>query len=238
MSRSQLASGPAPGPLGWADRGALHDVGPVLLGLAPFAMAIGVAMRDAGISTPTGLIGSLAVYAGSAQLTAVTLMKSGAGIASILVAVAVINARFVMYGAALEPKFRSQPAWFRWWGPHFLVDQIYFLIDSRTDLDDPRSFRRYWLTVATVIGVVWVSVIGLTLNFGNLLPVETPLTFASIAILVGILVPKLKESKARQAAIAAALATLCGGALPSGGGLLFGMLVGTITPMLVGRRPE
>ena len=59
---------PRPDPLGWVDRAALHDVSPVLIGLAPFAMVLGVAMRDADISTPTGLIGSLVVYAGSAQL--------------------------------------------------------------------------------------------------------------------------------------------------------------------------
>jgi predicted branched-subunit amino acid permease len=226
---------PRPDSLGWVDRAALRDVSPVLIGLAPFAMVLGVAMRDADISTPTGLIGSLVVYAGSAQLAAVALMKSGAGIVSIMVAVALINARFVMYGAALEPRFRSQPAWFRWLAPHFLVDQSYILADSRTDLGNPQRFRRYWLTMAAAIGVVWLSAIGLTLTIGDFLP-ETPLTFAPIAILVGILVPKLHHKEARQAAIAAGLATLCGGSLPPGGGLLLGVVVGAFVPTLIARR--
>lgn len=223
------------GPLSCADRAALHDVWPVLVGLAPFAMALGIAMRDADISTPTGVIGSLVVFAGSAQLAAVTLMKSEAGIVSVLGAVALINARFVLYSAALEPRFRSQPAWFRWLAPHFLVDQTYVLADSRTDLGDPRRFRRYWLTVAAAIAVVWLSAIGLTLAVGDLLPAETPLTFAPIAVLVGILVPRLQDKNARQAAIAAGLATLCGGSLPSGGGLLLGVVIGAFAPAVIAR---
>ena len=162
-------------------------------------------------------------------------MKSGAGILSNMVAVALINARFVMYGAALEPRFRSQPAWFRWLAPHFLVDQSYILADSRTDLGNPQRFRRYWLTMAAAIGVVWLSAIGLTLTIGDFLP-ETPLTFAPIAILVGILVPKLHYKEARQAAIAAGLVTLCGASLPPGGGLLLGVVVGAFAPTLIARR--
>jgi hypothetical protein len=108
--------------------------------------------------------------------------------------------------------------------------------DSRTDLGNPQRFRRYWLTVAAAIGVVWLSAIGLTLTIGDLLPAETPLTFAPIAILVGILVPKLHYQEARQAAIAAGLATLCGGSLPSGGGLLLGVVVGAFAPTLIARR--
>jgi predicted branched-subunit amino acid permease len=223
-------------PLSWVDRAALRDVSPMLVGLAPFAMVLGVAMRDADISTPTGLIGSLVMYAGSAQLAAIALMKSGAGIVSIMVAVAMINARFVMYGAALEPRFRSQPAWFRWLAPHFLVDQSYILADSRNDLGNPQRFRRYWLTVAAAIGGVWLSAIGLTLTVGDLLPAETPLCFAPTVILVGILVPKLRYKKARQAAVAAVLATLCGASLPSGGGLLLGVVVGAFAPTLMARR--
>jgi predicted branched-subunit amino acid permease len=223
------------GPLSCVDRAALHDVWPVLVGLAPFAMALGIAMRDADISTPAGVIGSLVVFAGSAQLAAVTLMKSEAGIVSVLGAVALINARFVLYSAALEPRFRSQPTWFRWLAPHFLVDQTYLLADSRTELGDPRRFRRYWLTVAAAIAVVWLSNIGLTLAVGDLLPAETPLTFAPIAVLVGILVPRLQDKNARQAAIAAGLATLCGGSLPSGGGLLLGVVIGAFAPAVIAR---
>jgi predicted branched-subunit amino acid permease len=233
MIHPQTAS--RPDPLSWVDRDALHDVWPVLIGLAPFAMALGIAMREANIPTPAGVIGSLVVYAGSAQLAAVTLMKSGASIVSVLGAVALINARFLLYGAALEPRFRSQPPWFRWLAPHFLVDQTYVLADSRTDLGNPQSFRRYWLTAAAAVAVVWLSAIGSALAVGDLLPDETPLTFAPIAVLVGILAPKLQDKSGRQAAFAAALASLCGGFLPSGGGLLLGVVVGTLAPAVIAR---
>jgi predicted branched-subunit amino acid permease len=222
----------------WIDPEALRDVGPVLIGLAPFAMVLGLAMSDAAISTATGTIGSFLLWAGSAQLAAIGLMKSGAGIVSILAAVVAINARLLIYGAALEPMFRSQPAWFKWLAPHVIVDQNYALATSRPELREPNRFRRYWLTVAAAIGAVWLTTIAATMSFGALLPPKSPLTFASITVLVGLLVPRFHERHARRAALAAAVAAGAGVMLPHGIGLVVGILVGAFVPSLIDGRTK
>lgn len=219
-------------PLRWVDLQALRDVAPVLVGLAPFAVVIGIAMGGSGASIPESVLGSLLMWGGSAQLAAVELMGSGAGLLSILATVTVINARFIMYAAALEPRFRAQGTLFRWVGPHFVVDQNYALATSRSDLDDPRRFRRYWITVSAAIGIVWLSVIGSTVAFGAILPPESPLTFASVTVFVGLLVPKLADRRAIVAAGVASVATLAGASFPAGSGLLFGVLAGTFLPAL------
>jgi predicted branched-subunit amino acid permease len=126
---------------------AVRDIVPVAASVVPFALVIGSAMREIGVSGGVGVLGGGAMYSGSAHLAAVALLGAGAELVMILAAVAVINSRLLVYGAALEPRFRTQPRWFRWLGPHFLVDQTYALATARDDLDAPdrRSWSPPWL---------------------------------------------------------------------------------------------
>jgi predicted branched-subunit amino acid permease len=142
-------------PLGPIDRDGLRDVIPALVGIAPFAVVIGVALSQLEISQWMGVTASALMYGGSAQLAASNLIRSGADLVTILVTVGIVNARLLMYGAALEPRFKDQPRWFRWIAPHFIVDQTYALVTGRPELaHDPARFRRYWLTIAGAISAV------------------------------------------------------------------------------------
>src|SRR5215217_3769985 len=57
---------------------ALRDALTVLLGIAPFAVTIGIALRRLDISHPLGVIASGLMYSGSAQLAAINLLDGGA----------------------------------------------------------------------------------------------------------------------------------------------------------------
>jgi len=183
-----------------------------------------------------GVAGSFLLWAGSAQLAVLALLGSGAGILPALLSTVLINSRFSMFGAALEPMFRGQPAWFRWLGPHFLVDQNYGLATARQDLDDPARFRRYWLTTSFAIGVVWLSVIAAAMNLGEAVPPGSLLTFSTVPIYVALLVPRLGERSARGAAGAAAATAMACAGLASGVGILAGVVVGILVSAVMGGR--
>jgi predicted branched-subunit amino acid permease len=223
---------------GVVDWDGLRDVLPILVGLAPFAVVIGVALSQLQIPHALGVIASGLVYAGSAQLAAMNLIGNGADVVTILVTVAVINARLLMYGAALEPRFRDQSRLFRWLAPHFIVDQTYALAFGRPELaHDPARFLRYWLTVAGAITAVWLGVISLSLFAGVRMSAESPLMIAAPAIFIGMLVPKLAHRRSLVAAATAAIVSSAGAALPNGLGLLTGIVVGmTAGTMVDGRR--
>jgi predicted branched-subunit amino acid permease len=224
---------------GVVDREALRDVVPILIGIAPFAMVIGVALGELKISQPMGIAASALIYAGSAQLAAMDLLSRGAGLLTVLLTVAVINARMLVYGAALEPRFRDQPAWFRWIAPQFIVDQTYVLAMNRPELaHDQERFRRYWLTTGGAIGLVWLGTIGTTLSMGSITGPESPLDFAAAALFIGMLVPKLAERRAWIAAAGAALVAGLASALPNGIGLLVGILAGMTLGSFGERRPS
>jgi predicted branched-subunit amino acid permease len=224
---------------GVLDRDGLRDITPVVVSVLPFAAIVGVTIAQSQVVPPwAGLLAGPAIYAGSSQLAALTLLEDGTGVATILATVAIINARLSMYGAAMEPRFRPQPAWFRWLAPHFLVDQTYAIATARTDLDDVDRFRRYWLTAGVVLGVGWTATMGLALLLGPVVPVDSPLTFSATAVFVGLLFPRLRARVARRPAAIAAAVALVASPLPHGLGLLAGVLAGVAPSLLRPRRPS
>lgn len=224
---------------GVLDRDALRDITPVVVSVAPFAAIIGVTIAQAThVPAWAGLLAGPLIYAGSSQLAALTLLDAGAGVATVLATVAIINARLSMYGAVIEPHFRSQPAWFRWLAPHFLVDQTYAIATARTDLDDPRRFRRYWATAGIALGVGWTGAMALAVLLGPVIPADSPLTFAATAVFVGLLVPRLRARVARRPAAIAAVVAVIAAPLPHGLGLLVGALAGVTPSLLAPRNPS
>jgi predicted branched-subunit amino acid permease len=221
------------------DREAVRDVLPIVVGLVPFAAVIGVTIaRSPVVPVWGGLLATPLLLAGSAQLAALTLLDGGAGLVTVLLTVVIVNGRLSLYGAALEPRFRDQPAWFRWVAPHTLVDQTYALATSRSELRAPERFRRYWLTVGLVLGLAWTGAITLVALLGPTIPLDSPLGFAAPAVFVGLLVPRLRDRAARRPALVAAVVALLASPLPSGTGLLLAAAVGIAPALLRPGRPS
>jgi predicted branched-subunit amino acid permease len=198
----------------------------------PFALVIGSAMGQIGIPGGVGFAGGAGMYSGSAQLAAVNLLGAGADLVVILAAVAVINARLLVYGAALEARFRGQPWWFRWFGPHFIVDQTYAMATRRSELDEPGAFRRYWLTAGVVLGFAWMGAMMLGMALGGAIPASSPLNFAATAVLIAIVTPRLRAPRSLVIAGVAAAVAIAGSSLPNGLGLAGGMVAGITVGML------
>ena len=106
---------------------AIGDAVPVFIPGIPFALVLGFAIKAAGLDALVGWSSSPIVYGGASQLTLVTLLGEGASVAAAVTAALVVNARHLMYSAAMAPTFQEQPAWFRWIGSYFLIDQVFAL---------------------------------------------------------------------------------------------------------------
>lgn len=174
------------------DRAAARDVVPVLAGVMPFAFFIGVQIDATPTSHSGALAGSLLLYAGSAHVGVLTLMAQGAGVTSMLLAVLLINSRFMVYSAALSPHFAAQPRWFRFLAPHFVIDQTYALTARRHDLQDRTKFRRYWLTIGSVIGLGWATAMAVGVIVGPAIPRTTAVASVAGWVLLGLLIPMLR----------------------------------------------
>jgi len=221
---------------------AARDLVPVVVGLTPFALLIGVTSVRSGVGAGTGVASAALLFGGSGQLTAITLLAGGAGTGAVLAAVTLVNARFLLYAAALEPHFRDQPRWFRWAAPHLVVDPTYAMVTRRTDLAgpgdpaDPAAFRRYWLAAGGGLAVAWTGLTALGAVLAPVLPASSALDVAAPAMFLAMLVPVLRRARpARAGAAVAGVTAALASSLPDGLGLLCGIAAGVVAAAVADR---
>ena len=200
---------------------AVRDTVPVAASIAPLALVIGATAARSGVPVPADMAGAAFIFAGAAHLAVLTTL--GAGALTALSAAVLINVRLLLYSASIEPRFRCQPRWFRWLGPALLIDQTYLMVTARDDLAEPARFRRYWSCAGGLLMACWVVTVGLGSVLGPLLPAGVPLDAAAVAVLVGMLAPRVK---AWRTAAVAVIALLAAALLPGGLGLLVGIVAG------------
>lgn len=210
-------------------RTGLKAAWPLIAGMAPFGVVVGVAAATQHADALPMLGGSGLLFAGTAQMAAFALISAGAAPFAVLATVVIVNARLLMYGAALEPHFRAQPLWFRLFGPMLIVDQT-FAVATAEPSRPPAIFRRYWLTLGLTVLTGWVLAIAVGMIAGPALPEGLPLDSAATSCLIGLLVPRMTNRGALAAALTGALVAALAAELPAG----LGVLTGTIAGLLAG----
>ena len=211
-----------------AARQGVIDALPLFVPAIPFGLVIGLAITESGMNPFVGWSGSWLIFGGAAQLTLVTLLGTGVAVAAAVGTALVVNARHLMYSAALAPTFQSQPRWFRWLGPYLLIDQLFALTTVRTPDEEPASFRSYYLAAGATFWVLWAIVVALGLLLGPVVPEEWNLEFAIPILFIGLLVLGIDHWPEMVAALVGAGVTYLAAGLPNRTGLLVGAFVGMI----------
>lgn len=94
---------------------------PLAPGVAVYAVVFGALASERGLSWLQAVLMSVAVYSGSAQLAALQVWSTQSGaVAALAVTVLAINARYVLYGAAIQP-WLSQVSRTQAYGTLFLL---------------------------------------------------------------------------------------------------------------------
>lgn len=207
---------------------------PLYVPAVPFALVIGLAIGEAGINSFVGWSGSWIIFGGAAQLTLISLLGSGAAVAAATTAALVVNARHLMYSAALAPTFQRQPRWFRWLGPYVLIDQVFALSSVQQDRDET-WFRTYFLAAGTTFWILWQLTTALGLAIGPVVPLEWDLEFAVPILFLGLIVMGMDKSSKGVAALVGAGVTYLSAGLPNRAGLLVGAVAGIIAGTSVER---
>lgn len=84
-------------------------VAPVALAVAAFGASFGVLARAAGLSGPEAVLMSATTFAGSAQFAAISVLTHGGGALTAVIAVALLNARYVPIGASVAGALARNP---------------------------------------------------------------------------------------------------------------------------------
>lgn len=224
-------------PMSTVRRAALQGVQhtlPLFVAAVPFGLVLGVAIAETAVPDLAGWLSSSLIFGGAAQLAAITLLGSGAPASSALAAALVVNARHLMYSAALVPKFRGQPAWFRRLGPYVLIDQVFALSTVREG--SPAEWRAYYLGSGLFAWFFWQVTVAAGIFLGPVIPAGLSLEFAIPVLFIGLVVPTLVRKPLVAAALSAVAVTALFSGLPNRSGMLIGGVAGAMVGTMMERR--
>jgi branched chain amino acid efflux pump len=215
-------------------RRGITDALPLYVPAVPFSLVIGLAIAESGVNVLAGWSGSWLIFGGAAQLTLVSLLGSGAAVVAAITAALVVNARHLMYSAALAPTFQRQPTWFRWLGPYVLIDQMFALTVVEAEAE-PSFFRTYYLAAGFTFWTLWQLTTAIGIAIGPVVPESWNLEFAVPLLFIGLLVLGIDKSSKVVAALIGAGVTFLFAGLPNRSGLLVGALAGVLAGTMAER---
>lgn len=199
---------------------------PVIAGLTPFGLAVGMEAADSSLSNLTGWLTSAFLYGGSAQIAAISLLATGAAAVAVVTAVLLINVRAVMYSADLRADFDGAATWQRWLGAYLLVDPMYALATAQRTGRFAGHVRAYYLGAGVALWLSWQLIVGAGVLAGPALAGSLPVDFAAPLLFIGLLAPRLRTHRPAIVAAVAALIAVPAAGLPSGAGLVAAIAAG------------
>lgn len=206
----------------------MHAILPLLPGIVPFGLIAGVTPISLGYSWFDSLLGSLLMFAGASQLAAYQLLGEGASLWVILLTVAAVNLRYLLYSASVAPDLAGASRSARWLAGYGLTDQIYAVAkrDYPAHQWDVGERLAYYAGGSVTIWLLWQICTLAGAMVGQVIPVfwslefMIPLTFLALAL--GTL-----SSRAHQiAALVGAGVSYLGMDLPFNLGLMAGAACG------------
>lgn len=199
----------------------------LLPAIVPLGVALGVALGETTSPRLVAWLSAPLLVAGSSQLVLFGQLDHGTAVPAAALAAIMLNARFIVYGAALAERFSGQPRWFCWLGPHYIVDQTFAMVVA--DIDDNASndqFRRYFAAAGILLWFAWTSSVGIGLLAGPIVPSEVPLEIVLPTTFVALIVPGLAHRSEIVAVLVGAGAGA--GALGSTSSLAIAAVVGAV----------
>ena len=175
-----------------------------------WALVTGVAMAESGIGVAESVGISLLVYAGSAQLAALPLILGNFPIWAIWLTAVVVNLRFVISSAGLQPHFKEKSLWQRFVIGYLNGDLTFaFFISRYPVVIQDKSRLPFYLGMALTNWVIWQTGSMLGIFLSGFVPEAWGLGFAGTLALIGI-----ESRSARYAAATAAMVAVLAISLP------------------------
>ncbi len=211
---------------------------PLLVGVFPFGMIYGALALNAGLGLAASQMMSSIVFAGSAQFITAQLVHDAAPGLVIVLTIAVVNLRHMLYSASLAPYLEKLPIRWKVLLAYLLTDEAYAPTALKFEREGASPLGHWFLLGAGLaLWSTWQVSTGLGIFLGASIPQNWPLDFALPLTFIALVMPVLRNRPAVMAALSAGLVALLAYNLPFKLGLILaaltGILVGTL---LEGRR--
>lgn len=191
LSNNHTQSGEVDGKFKLFRQGALA-VSPLCIAVIPWGLLAGSFALKTGLDVFQSQGLSALVFAGSAQLVAIGLINTGAGLATILLTTLFISSRHFLYGLTLRNSISPLPVCWRLLLGFLLTDELFAVCGNQS----PETFNRWYAlgsggwfyicwNLATFVGIVAGKFIPNLDSLG--------LDFAIAATFIAIVIPAIKK---------------------------------------------
>lgn len=200
---------------------------PISVGLMPWAMVTGIAMRSIGLTELEAMGMSLLVFAATAQLGTLPLIASGAPLWLIFLTGLVLNLRFVIFSAAIAPAFQGHSIARRLASSYLLTDGVFAVVsDKLRSADDPQWRWGCYLAPSLYGWVVWQVFALIGVLGAAAVPSDWSLEFMATIALMVMLVPMVRTRPMLLAALVGGLGAVALRGMPLRLGLFAAIALG------------
>ncbi|MBI1792693.1 MAG: AzlC family ABC transporter permease [Chloroflexi bacterium] len=206
---------------------------PLLVGVFPFGLIYGALALNAGLSAAAAQMMSSIVFAGSSQFVTAQLVREAAPGLVIVLTIAVVNLRHMLYSASVAPYIKNLSLRWKILLAYLLTDEAYAATIIHYEEEDvtPTS-HWFFLGAGFSLWFIWQVSSAVGIFLGAKIPASWPLNFALPLTFIAMVMPVLKDYPVIAAALSAGFVALLAFNLPFKLGLilaaLIGILVGTI----------
>ncbi|EOX4456033.1 AzlC family ABC transporter permease [Vibrio antiquarius] len=210
---------------------------PLSIAVLPWGLLAGSFAIDTGLHPLEGQALSAILFAGSAQLVAMGMIKSGAGLVTMLLTTFFITSRHFLYSVSMRSKIALLPLKWRLSLGFLLTDELFAIVGHHSDKQFNRwyalgaglSFYLFW-NVATLTGII----------AGSLIPElnEMGLEFAVAATFIAIVVPTIKNMAVLASVVVALVSSVALTYYQVEGSLMISSILATLTGYFVEQVQE
>jgi 4-azaleucine resistance transporter AzlC len=211
---------------------------PLLVGVFPFGLIYGALAINSGLSPAAAQMMSSIVFAGSSQFIAAQLFHESAPGLVIVLTIAVVNLRHLLYSASLAPYVSSLPLRWKALLGYLLTDEAYAPSIIHYEKGGVTRYSHwFFLAAGFSLWFTWQVSTALGIFLGSAIPDSWSLDFALPLTFIAMVVPALKDRPAFAAALSAGVTALLAYPLPYRLGLILAALVGiAVGTLLEGRK--
>ena len=167
---------------------------PVTTGAIPFGAVVGTVSAEAHFSFFQTMTMNIVVYAGASQLAAIELMNKNAAAVVVIATALIINARFLLYSAALSPVLQKSKLSTKVACAYTVTDQSYAVVSANHDkLTTDKDTIMFYLGTAVCMMLAWHLSVIAGFVFGNFAPASWALEYAVPLSFVALVIPTLKD---------------------------------------------
>ena len=232
---------PPQGAMSLADsrRRLLLDSLGIMVSASGFGLVYGLSARAAGFSPLEAGAMSVLVFAGASQFVAVGYVLGGFSWLAIVLLTAFLNARHLLYAAALGPYLADKPRAMRAVMAHVLTDEAFALAIAHFRRIGRADVRGYWMGAIISTFIPWnlATLVGVTIGGSIPEPTRFGLDVIFPAAMGGLAVGLITGRRELVAAVSGAvIGVAIGLAWDPAAGIIAGGVIGPLVGMAV--RPR